>query len=235
MLGILLPIVLSGCDLVGGDGVSPAATYEYDFTASDHDWEAFFTGYPVGWSEKMELTADHRTLPESVEPSGNGLFIRAINNSDDVKMLFRRAVSGLEPGATYRVRFTVRFATSAPSGCAGIGGPPGEGVKVLAAASSVRPAAFVDEDPRDYYRLNLQYQRNDPQAWQENAIMGDIANSRDCEAEPQFEMKTLTSESGHATITADENGETWLLFGARSGFEGETRLFYTYFRAEFYR
>lgn len=231
-VALFLPVLLAGCDTFGSD--DPAVEYEFDFNTSEHEWEAFFTGYPVGWGEKMELTSDHRPLPDSTELSGRGLFISAVNNSDDVKMLFRRPVNGLEPEATYGVRFTVQFATSAPSGCAGIGGAPGEAVKVLAAASTVRPEPVIEEEPRDYHRLNIQYQ-NDPQEWQENAIMGHIANSRECEEGWAFEMKELTSGEAHDVVTADESGTAWLLFGTRSGFEGKTSLFYTRLQVELYR
>lgn len=225
-----LTVLIFGCDLFGG--TSPTTTYDFDFAASDHRWEAFFTGYPVGWGEKMKLTSDHRSLPDSSELSGTGLYISAVNHSDDVKMLFRRQIEGLTPGQTYEARFTVRFATRVPSGCLGIGGPPGEGVRVLADASAHRPEAFVDD--QDRYRLNLQYRHNDANEWYDRVQMGKIANSRDCEEERRYEMKELTSEIGHATVTADEAGQAWLLFGTRSGFEGKTSLYYTRVRAELY-
>lgn len=230
LLILVLPILISGCNLFGSE--SPTTTYDFDFTASDHGWEAFFTGYPVGWDEKMELTADHRSLPDSSAPSGKGLYISAVNNSDNVKMLFRRQVEGLTPGQTYDARFTVRFATRAPSGCVGIGGPPGEGVRVLADVSVHRPEAFVND--QDRYRLNLQYRHNDSRDWYERVQMGNIANSRDCEEERRYEIKELTSDAGHATVTADEAGQAWLLFGTRSGFEGKTSLYYTHIRVELY-
>jgi len=56
-----------------------------------------------------------------------------------------------------------------------------------------------------------------------------------CDEPAAFEMKELTSEASHDTVTADEEGRVWLLFGTRSGFEGKTSLFYTRFRAELLR
>lgn len=147
-------------------------------------------------------------------------------------MLFRRQIEGLRPGATYEVRFHVEFATSAPSGCFGIGGPPGEGVKVIAAADRKNPERFAEKvGQEDWYRLNIE-REEDPQEWYQNRILGHIANSRGCGEPPAFEMKTLTSEAGHDTVRADEQGRAWLLFGTRSGFEGKTSLFYTRLRAE---
>lgn len=228
-----LLIALPACDAME-DG--PENTeYSYDFSTSDHGWEAFFTDYPVGEEDDMQLTSDHRPLPDSTGMSGQGLFMSGVNRSDDVKMLFRRQVEGLEPGATYDVRFQVEFVTSAPSECLGIGGPPGEAVKIIAAAHQIRPEPFVEEvSSRDWYRLNVQH-RNDPQAWYDEAILGHIANSRSCDEPAAFEMKKLTGEKGHTTVTANEDGQAWLLFGTRSGFEGRTSLFYTRFQAEFFQ
>lgn len=179
----------------------------------------------------MELTSGYRALPESVAPADSGLFVSAVNHSDDVKMLFRRRVEGLQPNTPYRLRFTVRFATNVPSGCVGIGGAPGESVKVLADASPVRPEPVVQGPSDDYYVLNVQH-HEDPGEWYENAIIGDISNSQECEEDPEYEIKQLTSDEVHDTVITNENGEAWLLFGTRSGFEGESHLYVTYFRAE---
>lgn len=227
-------LLLSGCDLIGGD-FGPDRTFDFDFSSSTHQWEAFFTDYPVGWTDKMELTADHRPLPESVGASGNGLFIHGFNNSDDVKMLFRRRVTGLASNATYTVRFWIEFATKAPSNCPGIGGSPGEGVKVIASASRTKPKPVVIDDPDPYYHLNVQQQAEDDREWYEKAILGHIANSRGCEEKEVFELKQLASGDEHATLTTDENGAAWLLFGTRSGHEGRTSLYYTQVRVELRR
>ncbi|MEX0994676.1 MAG: hypothetical protein WD599_04055 [Balneolaceae bacterium] len=227
---LLIPVLLLSCNALENDNSS--LDYQYDFSESDHNFEAFFTDYNVGWGEKMNLHADYRTLPEPLDTTVSAHYIRGVNHSDDVKMMFRRQIDGLKPNTTYHTRFTVRFATSVPSNCAGIGGAPGESVKVIAAASELKPEPFIEEEPNEYYRLNLQHQ-NDSKDWYQNAIMGDIANSRDCEEGPQFEIKEVSSKAGHDQVTTDENGQAWLLFGTRSGFEGRTDLYYTFFRAEF--
>jgi hypothetical protein len=234
LCGILLPLLIfSGCDAL--ESGPPGTERDFDFSTSTHGWEAFFTDYPVGEADDMELTSGHRSLPDSNGLSGKGLFISGVNHSDDLKMLFRRRIEGLTPSATYRIRFRVEFATSAPSDCAGIGGAPGEAVKVIAAAEEEKPRQFVEEAGReDWYRLNVQHE-GDPQRWYQSRILGHIANSRSCEEPYAFEMKTLTSEAGHDTVTTDEGGRVWLVFGTRSGFEGKTSLFYTRFCAELRR
>lgn len=234
LCGLLLPLlVFSGCDLAESE--PPGAELDFDFSASAHGWEAFFTDYPVGDSSDMELAAGHRPLPDSSGLQGEGLFISGVNHSDDLKMLFRRQISGLKPGATYEARFHVEFATSAPSECMGIGGAPGQGVKVIVAADREKPERFAEKvGQNDWYRLNIE-REGDPQSWYQSRILGHIANSRSCQEPAALEMKTLTSGAGHDTVRADEEGRAWLLFGTRSGFEGKTSLFYTRLRVELRR
>jgi hypothetical protein len=228
---VSLAFFATGCDTEDEDF---DVVYEYNFRETDGSWEPFFTGYNVGWEESMELETGYQTLPEPLETEDYAHFISAMNRSDDVKMLFRKQVDGLEPGMNYMVSFTIRFATEVPSGCAGIGGPPGEAVRVIAAADITKPEAVTGLMRDDYYVLNLQYLSDNPGEWYQRAIMGDIANSRECEDGYEFEIKEV-SRLDHDSVTADENGRVWLLFGTRSGFEGQTDLYYTYFRAEFIR
>lgn len=223
--------MLTGCDLTDSDTVEPDVVYEYDFRESEASWEPFFTDYNINQEEDMNLRAEYRSLPETLDTTDQGHFISAVNQSDDVKMMFRKQVEDLEPNTEYTVQFEIRFATDVPSGCAGIGGPPGEAVRVITDASQVRPESFVEDD---YYRLNIQH-AGDTKEWYQNAIMGDIANSQECEDGNQYEIKEVSSSREHATVTSDESGKAWLMFGTRSGFEGQTDLFYTYFRAEFRR
>lgn len=229
IVSLAVSFIFSGCDRNDDEY---DITFEYDFRESDHSWEPFFTGFNAGWEERMELEADYRTLPEPLQTDDGAYYISAANLSDNVKMLFRKQVGDLEPNTKYRVGYTVRFATSVPSGCAGIGGAPGEAVKVIVNTGTIKPEPVFDEQDNDYYVLNVQYM-NDPGEWYQNAIIGDIANSRECEEGYEYEIKEVTSVPFHDTVTSDENGNVWLLFGTRSGFEGKTELYYTYFRAGF--
>lgn len=236
LLLLLLPMfvcLVTACNITGSS--NSGTVYEYDFHESEHSWEPFFTDYNAGWEDSMELTADYRHLPEPLDTEKQAHFVSAVNHSDDVKMLYRKQIDGLVPNTTYRTMFTVRFATNVPSGCAGIGGAPGEAVKVIASASDIKPEAVIEQNGNDYYLLNIQHISNSSE-WYENAIMGDIANSRECSGEEtEYEIKKVTSGPNHDTVTSDENGRAWLMFGTRSGFEGKTALYYTYFKAMFYR
>ena len=222
--------LITSCNLTNNG--THTEEFEYSFEESDHDFEAFYTGYNVGWDDNMEFDYGYRNLPEPLDTTKMGHFIAASNRSDDVKMLFRRQVEGLEPNTEYSAQFTVRFATNVASGCAGIGGAPGEAVRVIASASSQKPEAFDDDG---YYRLNLQYMNENPSAWYNSRIIGDIANSVECEdadgSITDYEIKEVTSTPGQDRVVIDDQGNAWLMFGTRSGFEGRTALFYTYFEA----
>ncbi len=224
---IITASVLSGCDVTDSD--TPAQTFEYHFDESEHGWEGFFTGYNVGWEDDMELTTDYRNLPEPLDTTQHALYISALNQSDNVKMLFRKQVEGLEPNTNYAIETTVRFATDAPANCPGIGGPIGDAVNLIISADPVRPEAFVEDD---YYWLNLQYQNEDSQEWYQNRVIGDIGNTKECGEGYEYELKDVSSDGDQVEFTSDEEGRAWLLFGTRSGFEGRTSLYYTYFRAD---
>lgn len=227
-------ISISACDFLRSS--TDSETFEFSFKDEDHNFEAFYTGYNVGWEENMEFDTGYRYLPEPLDTTQKGHFIAATNRSDDVKMLFRWQVEGLEPNTEYSAQFIVRFATNVASGCAGIGGAPGEAVRVIASASSQKPEAF---DGEGYYRLNLQYMNENPSAWYNNRIIGDIANSIECEDSDgsltDYEIKEVTSTPGLDRVVTDDQGKAWLMFGTRSGFEGRTALFYTNFEAHLTR
>lgn len=231
-IGLLVTFSITGCDsLEGTDEVAGSQIdYEFDFSESDHGWESFFTNYNKGWAEKMDLKSDYQSLPQPLDTTESALYISGVNHSDDVKMLFRKQVDGLNPNTTYDVHFLIRFATSVPSNCVGIGGAPGEAVKVIADVNATKPEAVLDEN--EYHVLNIEHQ-SDTAQWYQNAILGDIANSRECEEGSEYEIKEIVSNADHATVTSDDSGQAWILFGTRSGFEGRTELFYTYLKANF--
>ena len=102
---------------------------------------------------------------------------------------------------------------------------------MIADASTIKPEATIDDG---YYLLNTQ-QLADPNEWYKNAQLGNVANSRQCEDGYEFEINELESEPVHAIVTTDDDGFAWLMFGTRSGFEGRTDLYYTYFEAAFTR
>jgi len=79
----------------------------------------------------MGLEAGIRPLPPELGIDGTGYYLRGVNRSDDLVMFLRYCLGpedGIVPGKQYRITIRVAFASNAPSGAVGIGGPPGEAV-----------------------------------------------------------------------------------------------------------
>jgi hypothetical protein len=79
--------------------------------------------------------------------------------------------NGTVAGQTYQIEYVITFGSNAPSGCAGVGGAPGEGVALLTGASSIEPIAVLRPD--GFLRLNVTKTID----WR----AGDIANGIPCE------------------------------------------------------
>lgn len=180
----------------------------------------------------MGLTSGHEPLPDALPVDGRGLYVAGTNHSDDLFMFWKGRVEGLEPGTTYRVEFRVEFATEAPSDCVGIGGPPGEAVRVKAGAIPTEPQPVVEAvGGRDYYRMNID-KDNQATGGSDALVLGHVGNARsECSAFA-WEMKTLLSEES-LEMTAAADGSAWLIVGTDSGFEGRTRIYFTRVVAEF--
>lgn len=231
LIGFLLMMGLlfnQGCSSIfGSDSESPTETYEYNFNERPDDWTAMFSNYGVGREDDFELESGYRPLPKPLDTTRYGFYLSGKNLSDDLNMLLKHRIDDLDPETTYEVEFEVSLATDAPSGCAGVGGPPGEAVTVHTAASDIEPERVLDDSrENNYYRLNLteDYSGNE-QSWYRATEIGDVANSRECEEGWEYEIKQLSG--GEQTVTTDEQGNLWLLVGTRSGFEATTSLYYT--------
>lgn len=76
----------------------------------------------------------------------------------------------------------------------------------------------------DVVRMNVD-KGNHSTSGEATVVLGDIATGPgDC-TDPAWRIKTLESPEPF-TVTADSDGEVWLLVGTDSGFEGTTGLFY---------
>ena len=58
-------------------------------------------------------------------------------------------------------------------------------------------------------------------------VLGNIANSRNCEQSRQWERKSFQGRPTPVPISIPSNGQAWLLFGADSGFEARTEIYFT--------
>ena len=210
-----------------------ARAFEHNLRIGAPGWEAGFANYRPDMGDDMELEAGHEPLPEALDEDGSmGLYIAGTNRSDDLFMFWKDRVDGLDPFTPYRVEFEVEFATEAPSGCVGNGGPPGESVYVKAGATLVEPEAVVGHEMGDeYYVMNID-KGNQAQEGADAKILGHVGNTASECTDWEWELKQL---EGHSPIEieTDAEGAAWLIIGTDSGFEGRTRLYYTWLRVVF--
>jgi hypothetical protein len=109
----------------------------FDFRNGALGWQAGFAEYPPTTDKNgfYELLAEVRTLPPELGVNGTGFYIQGNNHSDDLFMFMKRRLNsadGIVAGQTYQISFTLVFASSAQSGCFGIGGSPGDSVGLKA-------------------------------------------------------------------------------------------------------
>ena len=222
-------MVGAGCTRTG-NGTTDGVTVEYDFRESDHGWTGGFTDLPVDYEpDSYQLDFGHVERPAEVG-QGRALMLSGMNRSDDLFMFVTKgltAADGIEANTTYRIVFEVEFATDAPAGAFGVGGPPGEAVWVKVGAAPIEPMPVEQLDMGDdyYYLLNVDKGRQNEDG--ENAIrIGDVAKEQNEEFDV-YELKTLDNADAPLEMTSDSEGNLWLLVGTDSGFEGRTTLYYT--------
>ena len=225
----LSALLILGCESDNPIGPSDQLTVRVNFSMGQQGWTAGFADYPVGQEAFFELESDYRPLPPPLDTSQHALYISGNNHSDDLFMYYTGRHTGLQPTTRYLVRFSVEFATNAPSGCAGVGGSPGESVYVKAGASELEPDKVV---VNGYYRMNIS--KGEQSTSGEDAItLGDVANSVTCgEGVPRWELKDLSSVN-RVEVTTGTMGDVWLLVRTDSGFEATSSLYYTRFVASF--
>lgn len=227
MILLLATLGLAACDETMGPGVPGEQLLDFDFAAGLHDWTAGFADYPVGEEDKYQLQAGHQPLPAPLDAARKGYRLSGNNHSDDLLMFITRPVTNLQPGGFYALHHEVEFATRAPTGCAGVGGSPGESVYVKAGGAPIGPDRVVDDV--DHYRLAMDV--GNQAAEGEHALtLGTVAGpSTDCGNEA-YSLKTLESAEP-LLLQADEEGRLWLFVGVDSGFEATTTVYLTRVRA----
>jgi len=212
--------------------ISSSIRLEFDFCRGAQGWEADFAEYAPEMEDMMQLEAGIRPLPSELEIEGTGYYLQGMNPSDDLFMFLKRRLGtddGVVAGQEYRIKFTIVFASNAPSGAAGIGGPPGEAVFLNAGASTVEPEVYLDPD-LNYYFMNMNKGSGNGESGKAAvSVIGHIANGLSADEIDMENPPYVSLERQHKheyTVTASSDGELWLLVGTDSGFEGLTSIYY---------
>lgn len=199
----------------------------FDFRAGAQGWEADFADYAPHMREALELVGEPRPLPAGLGLDGTGFLLSGFNQSDDLWMaLFRRLgpADGLVAGRAYWIDYTLVVASAAGSGCAGVGGSPGESVYLKAGAADAAPATVLD--PTDGYLRTTVAKGNQSTGGPQASLIGDVANGLPCETgNGTFVSLRRTHRHPHP-VTATAAAELWLVLGTDSAFEGVSSLYY---------
>jgi hypothetical protein len=203
-------------------------TITSDFSNGPLGWAAGVSDYSVGQEDIIEFESGIRPLPAEISGSASGFFVSSQNRSDDLFVYLKRRIGAaeqLEPNTTYRLSFTVTIASNAPSGCAGVGGAPGEGLYIKVGGSTMEPVTLPPDDD-DYYALSVD-KGNQSGNGPAGTVIGDAANGNECDDPTNAPYVTIVRTGAHTTnVTTDQDGNLWLLVGTDSAFEGLTQIFY---------
>ena len=202
------------------DDTQPNTEYSYNFSNGTDGWQQFFSDYPVGSEVAFELEFEHTNLPDPLDNNVKALMISGNNHSDDLLSFIYRKFDGLQPNKTYAVTFDVNFASNAPSNAIGIGGSPDLAFGV--GGIPFAPANTPDGD--NWHRPNF---KSDLQSRLSNDTLqmtGTIGVGEDA---TDFALINHNNNGNPIMLTANNNGELWLMMGTDSGFEGTTTLYYT--------
>ena len=140
-------------------------------------------------------------------------------------MFIKKKITGLVPERNYTIDLKVDFASNAASNMVGVGGAPGEGVKIKAGAVSVEPIKVLNT-PENWYRMNID-KGNQSIGGTDMKVIGDFANGTDLTIYKIKQLNTATP----LNVQANQQGEIWLVIGTDSGFEGKTTIFYNSIQA----
>lgn len=197
--------------------------YRFEGTTSQ-GWTAGYTDYFAGMEPTIQFSATIAPLGSPL--LGRGIRLSSNNASDDVWMYISRQLTtsnGISPNKLYDVAITVWVASNAQTGCAGIGGAPGESVYLKAGAVNMPPLKLQNSEQFYYFSIDKGAQSN---IGSEAFGLGNLANGDSCdnnEPKPYRLLQRVGSTTTSVRATVD--GKLWLYVGTDSGYEGITTMF----------
>lgn len=188
-----------------------------DFNQGIDGWKGDSADYSAE-DKPEDVIFEQRALEAPL--AGKGLYVAGHNRSDDMFLYVKKQFGGFEPSTSYKVSFTVQFATNTASGCVGVGGAPGEAVYVIGGAAPAEPKTVLNKDGRNEVNLD---KGNQAQSGKAAHVLGHIGNSTPACGATQYQSKTVKSAEP-LTVQSDADGKMWVLVGIDSGFEAGSKL-----------
>lgn len=213
-------LALAAC---GGGNVNPPVpvpvTVTVDFNSGIDGWATGTADYTES-TKPTEVVFAAKPLPAPL--SGKGFYLSSRNNSDDVLTYVKRQVGGFVPGARYALNFELRYVTDAANGCMGVGGSRGEGIWMVAAAST-NDIVLVTDPASGYQHLNID-RGNQASSGKQGKVLGTQgADGLNCAGGVFAAQVRKSSEA--IEVQADQDGKLWVMLGADSGFESANAVY----------
>ena len=219
---VLLALALFILPVAGCSEKSEPIDINFDLSRDAEGWAGGFTDLPVEY-EQDSYQLDYGYVDSPL--GGKALMLSSMNRSDDTFMFIKKQLTsadGLSPNTAYLVTIEVTFASNAPAGAVGIGGPPGEAVYVKVGASAIEPSPV---DDNGFYTLTVD-KGSQSEGGRDAVVVGNVAKLVNDDFET-YELKTLANQDNPLEVTTDADGNMWIFAGTDSGFEGLTTLYYT--------
>ncbi len=217
-------LMLTACEVEKDDDDLQPGDYDYHFrwVTDDARVQAEFADYPVGADAFYELSAGWSTLPSPLV--GKGYKLSGNNHSDDLFMFAKRKLTGFDANARYEVKYSLKFASNAGKGCAGVGGAPGEGVTLKIGLSRAEPKP---QQNGDSWLMNID-KGNQAVGGADAIVIGNLATvASNCESDPIWMYKTVENQTSRFVVSTDASGELWLMVGSDSGYEATSTFYIT--------
>jgi hypothetical protein len=203
------------------DAAASVVHVDEGFDAASTAYKPLFADYPAGMETFYELASGVGALPAPLV--GSGFMLSGINHSDDLWMSVARIIDradGVVPNRDYDIVMKLSIASNAQSGCAGVGGAPGEGVAIKGAVVGIEPNS-TNVAGRMVFNLDKGQQG---QVGAEAMSFGNLANGDPCESPARYVLLQRTASSS-IPVRSDGAGRLWMYVGTDSGFEARSTYY----------
>ncbi len=190
----------------------------YDFSDSEQGFSIDTADHYVEHKLNEFIISELAQMPIPYE-FRKGIMFRWDNYSDDIKGFIKKKITGLNINSQFIIDFRVDVLTSIPEGCLGIGGAPGESVRVKASLLTEEPKKYIDLSSSSYLMDIDDGQSGGADVVLLGHIALPIACTEDALNNPTWEIKSLSNDINFL-MTTDSNGEAWVYVSIDSGFEG---------------